>query len=120
MAGWKKLQSERIVHDQPKAVVYRLTGVLTDTKEAFELLDDIRGAIADDYPLIVINLEKIDHLTSAGIGVVAAAYTSAKRDGSRICLAGVADRGRSLLELVGLWSLLDHAQTEMEALQTSA
>ena len=38
MAGWKKLQSERIVHDQPKAVVYRLTGVLTDTKEAFELL----------------------------------------------------------------------------------
>ena len=104
MAGWKKLQSERIVHDQPKAVVYRLTGVLTDTKEAFELLDDIRGAIADDYPLIVL----------------AAAYTSAKRDGSRICLAGVADRGRSLLELVGLWSLLDHAQTEMEALQTSA
>lgn len=117
MAGWKKLQSERIMHEQPKAAVYRLSGVLTDTKEAFELLDDIRSVIGEDCPLIVINLEKIDHLTSAGIGVLAAAHTAAKRDGSRICLAGVSDRGRSLLELVGLWSLLDHAETELEALQ---
>jgi anti-anti-sigma factor len=116
MAGWKKLQSERIVHDQPKAVVHRLSGILTDTREAFDLLEEIRAAIRDEFPLVVLNLSKIDHMTSAGIGVLAAAYTSAKRDGSRICVVGVPDRGRGLLELVGLWSLLEHAASEEEAL----
>ncbi|MCA9726276.1 MAG: STAS domain-containing protein [Candidatus Eisenbacteria bacterium] len=116
MTAWKKLESQRIDHEQPQAVVYRLSGVLTDTKEAFDLLDDLRKAIRDGSPLIVINLEKIDHLTSAGIGVLAAAYTSAKRDGSRICLTNVADRGRSLLELVGLWALIEHRDTEADAL----
>lgn len=117
MSVWKKLEVEKVEHEDPAAVVFRVSGILTDTKEAFDFLDEIRASIHKRVPVIVVNLKNVDHVTSAGVGVLAAAYTSAQRDGSKLCLVEVQDRSRQLLELVGLWAQVAHYDTEAGALE---
>ncbi|MCC7141614.1 MAG: STAS domain-containing protein [Candidatus Eisenbacteria bacterium] len=115
MSVWK-IEVEKIEHASPHATVFRISGVLTDTREAFALLDEIRGALHHKVPLVILNLAGIERMTSAGVGIIAAAFTAAQRDGGKLCLVEATERSRQLLELVGLWALVPHCATEAEAL----
>jgi anti-anti-sigma factor len=121
MANWNKLEVEKIERQDPAALVYRLSGILTDTHEAYEWLEDLRKAARrKDSPYIVINLEEVEHMPSSGVGILAACYTSVSNSGGRMCLAGVSDRVQSILELVGIWDILTHFPTEAAALAEAA
>lgn len=117
MSVWKKLEVERVEHEEPPAVIFRVSGILTDTKEAFDFLDQIRLAIHEHTPRIVVNLRGVDHVTSAGAGVLAAAFTASRQDETKFCLVEVSDRSRQLLELIGLWAQVAHFDTEAAALE---
>jgi anti-anti-sigma factor len=115
MSSWEKLEVERIEHNDPKAVVYRLSGLLTDRKDCFDFLDNLRQDVRKGDSCLIINLEKTEHVTSAGVGIIAAAYTSVTNAGGRMCLVGASKRVHTLLELVGLLSVMNHYETESEA-----
>ena len=117
MSLWKKLEVERVEHTSPQAVIFRIAGTLTDTKEAFSLLDEIREEVRKMTPLIVLNLAQIERMTSAGVGIIAAAYTSTQRDGGKLVLAQATERSEQLLALVGLWAQIAHVDTEEAALR---
>lgn len=116
MSKWNKLESERVESPVASAVIFRLRGALTDTTEAFAFLDDVRAEVRDARPLIVINLSQVDHLTSAGVGVLAAAFTSTWQKASKLCLVGASARAQQVLTVVGLWAQVPHAETEDQAL----
>ena len=111
-----KMEIERSVCEDPRAVVYHLSGVLTDTKECYDFLEDVRKEIREGYLNVVLDLGKIPHVTSAGVGLLAACFTSAKNAGGRFCVVEVPERARVLLELVRLWDAIEHYATEEEAL----
>ena len=118
MSVWKKLEVEKVEHEDPPAVIFRVTGILTDTKEAFDFLDQIRLAIHEHAPRIVVNLKGVDHVTSAGAGVLAAAFTASRQDDeTKFSLVEVSDRSRQLLVLIGLWAQVAHFDTEAAALE---
>ncbi|MBU1699413.1 MAG: STAS domain-containing protein [Candidatus Eisenbacteria bacterium] len=115
MSSWEKLEVERIEHEDPEAVVYRLSGVLTDRKDCFDFLDTLRQDVRRGGSCLIINLEKCEHVTSAGVGILAASYTSVTNAGGRMCLVGASNRVLTLLKLVGLLSVMNHYTLELEA-----
>ncbi|MBN2170811.1 MAG: STAS domain-containing protein [Candidatus Krumholzibacteriota bacterium] len=111
-----KLEVERSEREEPKAVIFRLKGSLIDSRECYDLLEDVRGEIRAGYRDFVLDLTGVKRLTSAGVGLLAACYTSITRVQGRLHVSGVSTETRMLLELVNLWSYIKDFDTAEEAL----
>ncbi|MCK4303955.1 MAG: STAS domain-containing protein [Candidatus Eisenbacteria sp.] len=113
----KSLVVERIAQEDSKAVIFRLAGKLTSTKECYDFLESVRDDVHGGCTRIVFNLEKIDQVSSPGIGIIAACYTSTTNAGGSITIVAAPQRVGTLLEVVRLWDLFAHYDTEDEALE---
>ena len=111
------LEVERLDHEDARLVVFRLAGKLTGTKDCYAFLEGVRDDIHEGRSHVVLNLEKVERVTSPGIGILAACYTSATKAGGRLSVVAVPKTVRMLLEVVCLWDLLDHCSTEVEAIK---
>ena len=96
-------------------VVYRLKGAFTDSKESYGLLEKVREDVAGGVPRVVLDLTNVPHLTSGGIGITCACYTSLLNAERRFALVGVDERSRMMFTAVGLWDRLEHFETLDEA-----
>lgn len=114
--NWKNLKVSVEQVETPPAVVYRLSGMLTDSTDAFQLLEQIRAEMEGSVPRIILDLAGVPHMTSAGVGILAAAYTSAQRTGKRLVLTAPVNRVESLMKVVGFWQLIEHHETLEAAL----
>ena len=112
MSHWKEFRVERHDRSGPDVTTWRLAGTLTNTKESYEFLDALRDAVRDRPCAQLLNLEKVEHVTSAGVGIIAAAYTSATNAKAPFGLACLSPQVRTVLSLVNLLSLLTHEATE--------
>jgi len=99
---WTKFQSERVHVSAPECVVWHLSGLFTDSKEAYAFLDEFRADLKTGGGPIVLDLAKVDHVTSCGVGILGACHCSATNAGRRICLAGLSERAAAVLSVVGL------------------
>ena len=113
------LQVERQVHEDPRAVVFRLDGKLTGTKDSYEFLEDVRDEIHAGQPCLILNLGQVSRITSPGVGILAACFTSVKNAGGRLCIVETPDAARTLLEVVCLWQMIEHYDSEEEALKAA-
>ena len=114
----KKLDIEREIHEPCGAIVYRLGGDLLDSKEAYALLDKVREELKKGCPLVLVNLQDIRYLSSSGIGILAACYTSAKKTGGRFALAGASEAAERILKLVCLWDAIERFDSEEEGIRS--
>ena len=109
---------EKIEHDG--AVVYRMSGVLGDAHQPH----DFHEVFLEDLPKlptrIVFNLEGIENLYSAGIGILANCFTEAKAAGKSMILCCVPAHITKVLTLTGVMPLLHAEPTEAEALEAPA
>ncbi len=112
MTSWTHLTVER--NEQSGVPIYRLSGNLTDSRDAYRFLKDFREEISALKPIkgVIFNLENIDHINSGGVGVLAACYTTVTNAGGRLCLAAVQHRAMAVLQVVGLLGVIDCADTE--------
>ena len=117
MSAAAKLKVEQARPERSDAVVFRLSGKLTDTKESYAFLEQVRGEIRKGVSLVLLNLEGIEYLSSAGVGILAACYTSAKNAGGRMAIAAASEGARKILEIVCLWEALKRYPSEEEALK---
>ena len=62
-------------------------------------------------------VEQVEHVSSAGVGILAACYTSATNVDRRLCLAHVSNRVRMILDVVKISDVLCIFATEKEAIQ---
>ncbi len=102
------------------AVIFRLVGKVTGTPECYEFLEEVRDAIHAGRRVILLDLERVDKMSSPGIGILAACYTSATHAGSRLGLVAVPEPVAALLRIVCLWDLLPRYATREEALTAMA
>ena len=67
---------------------------------------------------LILDLQHVNYLDSAGIGALAHAYTSSRRRGGRLVFVHVVGKNRELLRITKLLTVFDTYENEEQALQS--
>ncbi len=117
-----RLQVERD-ESAEDALVYRLHGVLGETEGCYEFLDQIREEAKEAHfagrSIVLFNMADVDFITSAGVGIIAACYTSTKNAGKQFLLSGVQKQPMKVLDITGVGRLVPHYDDEEAALNAA-
>jgi anti-anti-sigma factor len=116
MGHWEKLTVERVERSESGASIYRLRGLLSNTPESYAFLDEFSQRVRKGERKVVLNIEGIEHVTSAGVGILAACYTSLTNAGGKMALALVPSRARVILNVLKMLEFLGDHPTEEAAL----
>jgi anti-sigma B factor antagonist len=108
---------ERIVDD---VTILDLKGKMT-LGEGDELLKDKIGSlVSQGKKKILLNLEAVPYIDSAGLGEIVRTYTSISRQGGRLKLLNVSKRIQDLLVITKLITIFDSYEAEAEAVKSFA
>ena len=84
-----------------------------------ETVQYFRRAIAkridQGWSRMIIDLQNVDYMDSAGLGALVYAYTSCRRRDTRLVLVRVAGKNRELLRVTKLLTVFDVYETTLEA-----
>ena len=106
---------ERIVND---VTVLDLKGKLT-LGDGDELLKDkINSLIQQGRKLILLNLEAVPYIDSAGLGEIVRTYTTVSRQSGKLKLVHLTKRITDLLMITKLLTVFETFDTESEALKS--
>jgi anti-sigma B factor antagonist len=86
--------------------------------ESLLLRDSVRELIAFHETNIVLNLQQVPYIDSAGIGELVSALVAVRRYGGSLKLLNLSRRVREVLEIVKLLSVFPVFDSEAEALAT--
>jgi len=100
--------------------IYRMAGVLTDSRDAPKLIEVVRSDLRSDPRPILLDLSGVELMTSAGVGMVAAIFASAHNAGKAIALTGLNARTRQILTVVRMLQFIRAFENESEALAAHA
>ena len=108
---------ERVVDD---VTILDLKGKMT-LGEGDELLKDkIARMVSQGKKKILLNLEAVPYIDSAGLGEIVRTYTSISRQGGRLKLLNVSKRIQDLLVITKLITIFDSYDGEAEAVKSFA
>jgi anti-sigma B factor antagonist len=106
---------ERTVDD---VTVLDLKGKMT-LGEGDELLKDkINSLVSQGHKKILLNLEAVPYIDSAGLGEIVRTYTSISRQGGKLKLLNVSKRIQDLLVITKLITIFDSYDNEVEAVRS--
>jgi anti-sigma B factor antagonist len=108
---------ERVVDD---VTILDLKGKMT-LGEGDELLKDkINSLASQGHKKLVLNLEAVPYIDSAGLGEIVRTYTSISRQGGKLKLLNVSKRIYDLLVITKLVTIFDSYEDEAEAVRSFA
>jgi anti-anti-sigma regulatory factor len=116
MTHWKAMEWQTAVDAASGIRVYRLAGVLTDSRDTFTFIEQVRTELRSDPRPVLLDLGGVGQLTSADIGMVATIYASAKNAKATLALSGLNAGARRLLDIVHLFEFIATFANEAEAL----
>ena len=106
---------ERTVND---VTVLDLKGKMT-LGEGDELLKDkINSLLAAGKKKLLLNLESVPYIDSAGLGEVVRTYTTVSRQGGSLKLLNLTKRIEDLLSITKLLTVFDTFDSEQEAVKS--
>jgi anti-sigma B factor antagonist len=106
---------ERVVED---VTILDLKGKMT-LGEGDELLKDkINSLSSQGHKKLVLNLEGVPYIDSAGLGEIVRTYTSVSRQGGKLKLLNVSKRIYDLLVITKLVTIFDSYEDETEAVRS--
>ena len=104
--------SERMIAG---VTVLDLEGRLTFTAGA-DMSRRIQALLVGGATQLVLNLEAVSYVDSAGLGAMIEAFTVARQKGVRLTLLNPTERTRHLLEFTGLARIVETFDSEAAAL----
>lgn len=87
-----------------------------DSDTAPELDDALTKLLQANKNKIVLNLQGVDYMSSAGLRAMVKAYQSAKKSGGDVHLASVSDPVEVILRTVGMMQMLKMYPTDQDAM----
>ena len=99
-------------------IVLDLKGKMT-LGEGDELLKDkINSLIQQDRKRLVLNLENVPYIDSAGLGEIVRTYTTVSRQGGKLKLLNLTKRITDLLSITKLLTVFETYDSEADAIQS--
>ena len=86
-----------------------------DSETAPELDDVLTKLLQESRNQIVLNLQGVDYISSAGLRAIVRAYQGAKKLGGDVRLASISTPVEVILRTVGMMQMLQMYPTEQEA-----
>lgn len=106
---------ERLVNN---VTVLDLKGKMT-LGEGDELLKDkINSLLQQDRKQILLNLEGVPYIDSAGLGEIVRTYTTVSRQGGKLKLVNLTKRITDLLSITKLLTVFETFEAEPEAIRS--
>jgi len=96
--------------------VVTLDGRIVLGEESKSLRENLKGLIAEGKKQIVLNMDDITYIDSTGLGILVAAYVSAKTQGATLKLSNLGKRFNELLQLTKLVTVFEVCNTEAVAI----
>jgi len=90
--------------------------ITLETQQQFS--DAIRELLRENLTKLVLNLQYVPYIDSAGLGAIVYAYTSATSRGGTLKLLGVGARNRRLLAATRLLTVFKIFETEEDVLSS--
>lgn len=118
--SWSRFSAECTLVQAHEAIVYDLSGTLTDSRAAYEFLNDLRERIPGGTGPIVIDLTHVRHMTSCGVGILASCLTSASNANRPLRIAGMSKRVESVMQVVGLLRVIPRFASRVEAISATS
>ncbi len=87
-----------------------------DSDTAPELDDALTKLLHDSKNKIVLNLQGVDYMSSAGLRAMVKAYQTAQKSGGDVRLASVSNPVEVVLRTVGMMQMLKMYPTDQEAM----
>jgi len=106
---------ERTVSD---VTVLDLKGKMTLGEGDEMLKDKINSLLAAGKKKLLLNLEGVPYIDSAGLGEVVRTYTTVSRQGGSLKLLNLTKRIEDLLSITKLLTVFDTFDSEAEAVQS--
>ena len=104
--------------DVGDAAILDLKGRMT-LGEGDELLKDkVNSLLHQGRTKIVLNLEAVPYIDSAGLGEIVRTYTSVSRQGGKLKLLGLTKRITDLLSITKLLTVFETYDNEQEAVRS--
>ena len=83
-----------------------------------QLHESIKHLVSEGKTQIIINLAKVTHIDSSGLGELVGGYTTLKAAGGALKLANVNDRVTSLMTITKLYTVFEIFDNELDAINS--
>lgn len=90
--------------------------VLGDESNSFR--EKVKSLLASGKKKIVLNLQNVSYIDSAGLGTLVATYTSARSQGATLKLANLGAKFKEVLQVTKLMTVFDTYDSEAAAIQS--
>jgi anti-sigma B factor antagonist len=98
------------------ASVVTLDGRIVLGEESQALRVELKNLVAEGKKKIVLNMDNIKYIDSAGLGILVAAHVCAKAQGASLKLSNLGSRFREVLQITKLFKVFDVYNTEAAAI----
>src|SRR6202158_3767763 len=95
--------------------VVTLDGRIVLGEESQALRQKLKSLIAEGNKKIILNMDNIKYIDSAGLGILVAAHVSAKLQGASLKLSNPGSKFREVLQITQLFTVFDAYTTEAAA-----
>jgi len=95
--------------------VVTLDGRIVLGDESNALRVKLKSLIAEGRKQIVLNMDNIKYIDSAGLGILVAAHCSAKTQGASLCLCHLGSKFQEVLQITKLLTVFEVCDTEAAA-----
>jgi len=95
--------------------VVALDGRIVLGEESNALREKVKGLISSGKKKVVLNMDNVTFIDSAGLGTLVAAHHSAKSQGAGLRLCHLGSKFQEVLQITKLMTVFDVYNTEAEA-----
>lgn len=98
-------------------VIVDMSGRLSIGEAVLLLRNTIRRFVEDGSLKFILNLGKVSHIDSAGLGELVATYTTVRNRGGDVKLLNLDKKAKDLLQMTKLLTVFDTYNDEAKAIQ---
>jgi len=98
--------------------VVALKGRIVLGEGSSALREQIKSLVGDGKKKIVLNMENVTYIDSAGLGTLVAAHISAKKQGAALFLSDLGNKFHEVLQITRLLTVFSVYATEAEAVSS--
>jgi anti-sigma B factor antagonist len=100
--------------------VVDVAGKITLGEGSSSLRQLLQDLVRAGHKKILLNLQNVNYIDSAGIGELVSGYTSLTNQGGTLKLLGLTNRVKDLLQITKLYTVFDVHETESHAVRSFA